>query len=275
MKLYAISDLHIDFAENRQALEQLPSQPDDWLILAGDLADTLADFETCLDLLRDRFAQLIWTPGNHDLWTLPDDPHQSRGMARYEELVAICRRKGVLTPEDPYPVWKGAGSRAVLAPVFTLYDYSFRPDDVAEGAEIAWAMAAQIYGSDEVYLYHEPFASKRAWCATRCELTESRLAEIDPSLPIVLINHFPLLREHAVLPAIPQFCIWCGTRRTEAWHRQFNIRTVIYGHLHIRGVKLLDDVRFEEVSLGYPRHWEPARGLQYYLREILPGSRDE
>ena len=29
--------------------------------------------------------------------------------------------------------------------------------------------------------------------------------------------------------------------------------------------------RFEEVALGYPRHWRNERGAERYLREILPG----
>ncbi len=33
-------------------------------------------------------------------------------------------------PEDPFPVWQGDGGAHILAPLFALYDYSFRPDDV-------------------------------------------------------------------------------------------------------------------------------------------------
>jgi hypothetical protein len=31
-------------------------------------------------------------------------------------------------------------------------------------------------------------------------------------------------------------------------------------------------VRYEEVSLGYPRDWRADRGIEWYLREILPGT---
>jgi hypothetical protein len=34
----------------------------------------------------------------------------------------------------------------------------------------------------------------------------------------------------------------------------------------------VDGIRFEEVSLGYPRQWQPALGLAAYLRQILPFS---
>jgi len=86
---------------------------------------------------------------------------------------------------------------------------------------------------------------------------------------IVLVNHFPLRREHAVLPRIPRFSIWCGTRLTEAWHRRFRIRSVVYGHLHLRSTRELDGVTFEEVSLGYPKQWDVRKGLGTYLRRIL------
>ncbi|MBX7073579.1 MAG: metallophosphoesterase [Pirellulales bacterium] len=269
MKLFAISDLHVGHPENRQAIVDLPPHPDDWLIAAGDLGDSLEQIDDALALLTGRFAQVIWTPGNHDLYTVEDDG--PRGVDRYQQLVELCRRRGVLTPEDDYPLWPGDGGPHVIAPTFALYDYSFRPDDVPEGREIAWALESNLFCSDETYLYPDPFANRRAWCAARVELTEARLAEVAWRHPLVLVNHWPLLREHAKLPAVPRFSIWCGTRRTEEWHRRFGAAVVVYGHLHIRRTTLQNDTRFEEVSLGYPRQWRQRRGLQSYLREILPG----
>ena len=43
--------------------------PDDWLILAGDTGESPAHLDFVLKTLRPRFAQIIWTVGNHDLWT--------------------------------------------------------------------------------------------------------------------------------------------------------------------------------------------------------------
>ena len=39
MKIYAVSDLHLDFAANRRLLEGFPEHPDDWLVIAGDHDD--------------------------------------------------------------------------------------------------------------------------------------------------------------------------------------------------------------------------------------------
>jgi hypothetical protein len=40
--------------------------------------------------------------------------------------------------------------------------------------------------------------------------------------------------------------------------------------MHRRRSDVLDGVRFEEVSLGYPRDWLQEMGIAAYLRQILP-----
>ena len=137
-----------------------------------------------------------------------------------------------------------------------LYDYTFRPDDIPVEEAVEWAAEENLLCSDEVLLHPDPFPTRPAWCHERVRLTEPRLAEAARQAPLVIINHFPLRQDLAVLPRIPRFSIWCGTRLTEDWHLRFRARAVVYGHLHIRATHLRDGVRFEEVSLGYPQNWD-------------------
>lgn len=271
MKLYAISDLHLRYEATRAALQALRPHPDDWLIVAGDVGETEQHLRFALTILKRRFARLLWVPGNHDLWTVPPHPGEPRGVEKYERLVAICREHGALTPEDPYPEWTGEGPRAILAPLFLLYDYSFRPDEVPVDEAVEWAAEENLLCSDEVLLHPDPYPTRQAWCAARLAATEPRLRAAAAQAPLVLINHFPLRQDLAVLPRIPRFSIWCGTRATEDWHRRYRALAVVYGHLHIRRTSHRDGVRFEEVSLGYPKDWDESRGIEPYLREILPG----
>jgi 3',5'-cyclic AMP phosphodiesterase CpdA len=271
MKLYALSDLHVGFPENRRALESLGPHPEDWLILAGDLGESLAHIETVLRVAVSRFARVLFVPGNHELWTVPGEDSALRGVARYEAVVALCRAHGVLTPEDPYPVWPGEGPPCVIVPLFLLYDYSFRPPEVTREAALSWAREAGIVCSDEMLLHPDPYPTRDAWCAARCEATAARLEAIDPAHRTVLINHFPLRYDLAQLPRIPRFTLWCGTRLTEDWHTRFRALVVVSGHLHIPSTRFRDGVRFEEVSVGYPRQWAHQNGLETKLREILPG----
>lgn len=272
MKLYAISDLHVGYEANWRLWGTLGDHGDDWLILAGDVGETADHLRYVLEIATARFARVLWAPGNHELWSLPSDPSGLRGEARYLRCVEICRELGVVTPEDPYPIWPDDPARMVIAPLFVLYDYTFRPDEVEADRALEWAREAGIECTDEVVLHADPFPSRAAWCHARCALTRARLDAIPNDQPTVLINHFPLRRELAWLPAIPRFSLWCGTRRTESWHVDYRARVVVSGHLHLRSTRWLDGVRFEEVSLGYPRQQSSQpRSIEHYLREILPG----
>ena len=270
MKLLAISDLHLNHAENWAALNRMPAQPNHWLIVAGDVAEKLKHFRQAIDLLSHRFGQVIWTAGNHDLWTIPTDGDSQRGLAKYFQLVEICREFGVLTPEDPFVPWPESNPPLFIAPTFTLYDYSFRPDHVAAEDALAWAEASGVVAMDEVILHPDPYPSRQAWCHVRCQTTEERLRETAAHGSIILVNHFPLRYDLVNLKRIPRFSLWCGTKLTEDWHRRFPVTAVVYGHLHIRGTHYRDGVRFEEVSLGYPQNWQPERGILPYLRQIWP-----
>jgi 3',5'-cyclic AMP phosphodiesterase CpdA len=275
MKLYAISDLHLGASANRHALAALPSFPEDWLILAGDTGETEEQLRYGLSLLTRRFARVIWVPGNHDLWTIPGRDDDLRGVAKYLRLVAACRDHGVPTPEDPYVGWPGPGGPCTLAPLFTLYDYSFRPPAIPAAAAVAWAAETDVVCSDEFILHPDPYPSRSDWCHARCRYTEARLTQARGAGPLVLINHFPLRRDLIHLPRIPRFSLWCGTERTEEWHWRYPVSAVVYGHLHVRGTQYRDGVRFEEVSLGYPQNWRAERGVAAYLREILPGPAND
>ncbi|MEV6975899.1 metallophosphoesterase [Kitasatospora sp. NPDC093806] len=271
MNLLAIADLHVGYPENRAVAAALrPATDEDWLIVAGDVAERFEDVARTLELLNSRFAKVIWAPGNHELWTLPDDPVQLRGAARYRALVELCRGLGVVTPEDPYPVWTGPGGPVAVAPLFLLYDYTFRPrGTTTKEAALAAADAAGVVCTDELLLHPDPFPDRESWCRARLALTEGRLAALDPALPTVLVNHFPLRRDPTYVLRHPEFALWCGTERTADWHRRFHAAAVVYGHLHIPRTTRTDGVPFHEVSLGYPREWSP-RGTPSPLRRILP-----
>ena len=269
MRLLATSDLHLAHRENRAALEALPPHRDDWLIVAGDIGERPEHLVFALETLTSRFSRVIWTPGNHDLWCPPDATDRTRGQARYDELVAICRAHGAVTPEDPYVEWPGEPGTFIV-PMFLLFDYTFRPDEVPIAQAVAWARATGVVCSDEQLLDATPWPSRSAWCHARCDLTETRLRSLPAGARTILVNHWPLRYDLARPPRIPRFSVWCGTRRTEDWAERFHARAVISGHLHFRTTLWRHGVRFDEVSLGYPRDWHRERGIEWYLRQVLP-----
>lgn len=177
----------------------------------------------------------------------------------------------MLTPEDPFPVWNGSGGPVRIVPLFLLYDYTFRPEGTATKEEaLALAYKTGVVCSDEAVLYPDPYPSRDAWCAARVTLTEGRLRELPRGIPNVLVSHFPLTRAPTLVLKYPEFAQWCGTELTADWHVRYHAEAVVYGHLHIPGTTWQDGVRFEEVSLGYPKELEVYPGRPRMLRQILP-----
>jgi len=271
MKLWAISDLHVGIAWNAAALRALPAHPEDWLIVAGDLCEEPKLFGEALAWLAGRFARVIWVPGNHELWlTKPRGTVPGGSPAKYRLLVETARRLGVATPEDEFLRWP---SGEIIVPLCTLYDYSFRPDDVPLADVVRWAAELSNVGADERLIDAAPMADMVEWCAVRVALTEARLAaELPEAARTVLVGHYPLREDLVRIPRIPRFTPWCGTRLTADWHIRYRAAVAVSGHLHVRRTDWRDGTRFEEVSLGYPRQWDPEKSVGNYLRPILAGE---
>ncbi|TDV34519.1 metallophosphoesterase family protein [Actinophytocola oryzae] len=270
--LAAVSDLHVSYQENREIVESIqPETPEDWLLVAGDVGERMPDVEWALGLLRDRFAKVVWVPGNHELWTIPDDPVQLRGVERYEALVEMCRGLDVVTPEDPYPTWRGQGGPVTVVPLFLGYDYTWRPEGTSNKTEsLAYAHSTGVVCTDEYMLHPDPYPTREDWCRARVAETERRLKECDQSVPMVFVNHYPLVRDPTHILRYPEFAQWCGTNLTADWHVHYPTAAMVYGHLHIPRATTYDGVPFTEVSLGYPREWRPRKNPPQLPRRILP-----
>ncbi|KAK3215522.1 hypothetical protein GRF29_8g259813 [Pseudopithomyces chartarum] len=279
-RLWAISDLHLSYRGNREALELLEPRPNDGLIVCGDVGETTEHLRQCFMAATQCFKQVWWVPGNHELFTLITKANKTkaRGEAKYMECVEVAREFGVLTPEDDFVTWEGEGGPVVIAPIFTLYDYSFRPPHVPLEAALEWAREENIYATDESVLHNDPYESRIEWCNALVKRAEAKLsAAVMENLGkrLVIINHWPLRQDLVNIPLVPRFILWCGTKQTEDWHLKYNAKVVVSGHLHVRRTDWKDDTRFEEVSLGYPKQWSDCQmhglNINDLLREVLPG----
>lgn len=269
--LRAVSDLHVGHRGNTGILDEVhPEHPGDWLIVAGDVAEKATHVIGALERLAERFERVIWVPGNHELWIGRDDEGIT-SLTKYDRLVEQCRAIGVDTPEDPYPLWTGAGGPAWVVPMLLLYDYSWTIDPgQSRGDALAAARKRRVVASDEYLIDPAPYSDAAAWCGARLVATTTRLAKLDPAHPTVLVNHWPLVRRPTDVLRYPDFALWCGTEQTADWHRRYRATACVYGHLHIPRTSEYDAVRFEEVSLGYPREWGWRGRPDPLARQILP-----
>ena len=241
--LWSVSDLHVTWPANRERTERLrPADPGDWLIVAGDVAERIDVVVDTLARLRRRFARVIWTPGNHELFSRGTD--RFKGRERYFRLVELLREVGVDTPEDDYPVF----GDVTVAPLFTLYDYSFRPPGLSVPEALEGARKAHAMLDDELFI--APYVDIPAWCAERVAYSRERLSSIEG--PTLLVNHWPLVVEPTLRLAKQEMALWCGTAATRDLPVEHDAVGVIHGHLHMPEEIRVDGVPHFDVSLGYP-----------------------
>jgi 3',5'-cyclic AMP phosphodiesterase CpdA len=270
--LFAVSDLHCSYPENQRIVNDLrPQSGDDWLIVAGDVGEIFGDIENALRLLRQQFAKVIWAPGNHELWTHSEDPIQLRGDARYRALVHMCRDNDILTPEDEFAVWPGPAGPMTIVPLFQLYDHSWlAPGTTTKKESLEYAYGTGVVATDEMMLHPDPYRDRGSWCEARLKESERRLSALGPDMKTVLVSHWPLVRQPTDVLRFPEFAQWCGTTGTADWHIRFRAEVAVYGHLHIPRTTRYDGVRFEEVSLGYPREWSKRTKPPVLPKNVFP-----
>jgi len=79
MRVFALSDIHIDYSENAKWIENLSiaEYQDDVLILAGDVSDIQKLLDWGLNIFTKRFKKVLFVPGNHELWVRREDPKKN------------------------------------------------------------------------------------------------------------------------------------------------------------------------------------------------------
>jgi len=232
MRIYAVSDLHADFRENRRLLERISAgeHRGDALIVAGDVADALPLVTDVLGGLRERFAELFFVPGNHELW-VRGEPRDS--VEKFHAVLAACAGVGVRTA----PARVGG---AWVVPLFSWYDAAF--DVLGEGDHEsleAW--------SDRYFCRWPPGPPPDR---RFLDLNERHLRRYDA--PVVSFSHFVPRTE--LLPPVrwlrfKGLPLVAGSVDIDAQVRRLGAAVHVYGHTHIPDDRVLDGVRYVQNHL--------------------------
>jgi predicted phosphodiesterase len=119
MRVFALSDIHVDYDANARWIGNLSTEDytEDWLILAGDVTDVLGSLAWCMGVLAERFHKVLFVPGNHELWVIRDDA-PGNSLEKLEKVAAVASAAGVsMRPAH--------GPGISIYPLLGWYDYSF------------------------------------------------------------------------------------------------------------------------------------------------------
>ncbi|HYK02062.1 MAG TPA: metallophosphoesterase [Thermoanaerobaculia bacterium] len=237
MRVFAVSDIHIDYDVNARWVANLSSAEyqDDVLIVAGDLTDTLSLLEWCLGTLAKRFRKVLFVPGNHDLWVIRDDP-QKDSMQKFDEVRAAVESSGA-----SMEIYRERG--VAIVPLLGWYDYSFgQPSHELKAMWMDYRACRWPDGLQE--------KDVAAHFAALNDGHTSRVGE-----KVITYSHF--LPRIDVMPwFIPGsgklLYPILGSTRLDRQLRRLNATIHVYGHSHVNRHVKLEGVTYINNAFGYP-----------------------
>lgn len=237
MRVFALSDIHVDYPANAHWVESI-SQGEylrDVLIVAGDISDLTAQLERCVGQLARRFNQVLFVPGNHELWVMRDGK-KADSLDKFHRVRDIVQRSGASMA--PYHF----GNLSIV-PLLGWYDFSF--------------------GLPEAQLQHSwmDFQACRwphSWSVmdvTSYFLEMNTYKRRDDSEVIVSFSHF-LPRVDVISNIVGRGSRYLfpvlGATRLEQQVRELRSTVHIYGHSHLNRNVQHDGTSYINNAFGYP-----------------------
>jgi predicted phosphodiesterase len=237
MRVFATSDIHVDYDANAQWIRDLSiaDYQDDVLILAGDVTDTLSLLEWSLATLAKKFGKVLFVPGNHDLWVVRDD-QKKNSLQKFDDVRAAVEASGASM--EPFR------ERGVsIVPLLSWYDYSF--GEPTEELRSVWMDYRACrwpvgYTEPQIAAYFAAFNEGHVSLAGDTVITFShflpRIDVMPAYIPAASRLLYPIL----------------GSMQLDGQVRRLNARMHVYGHSHVNRHVKIDGVSYINNAFGYP-----------------------
>jgi predicted phosphodiesterase len=237
MRIFAVSDVHVDYDENAKWVANLSfaDYRNDVLILAGDVTDTRRLLDWCLTTLAKRFRKVLFVPGNHDLWVLREDGGTD-SMQKFDDV-----RKMVAASGASMDTFRVPGLSIV--PLLSWYDYSF--GEPSADLKSMWMDYRACrwpagYTEQKITAHFASLNDEQASPAGDKVITYSHfLPRID-----LMPDYIPEAAR-VLYPVL-------GSVEIERQLRKLNSDIHVYGHSHVNRAVEIDGVSYVNNAFGYP-----------------------
>lgn len=259
IKIYTISDLHVDYSGNLDHVLAFndPNYADSALIFAGDASDNIDTLSMTLKHFTHIFKYVFFVPGNHELWVR--DRRHAHSIEKFEAVIDLCHVLGVHT----YPVKLGKEDDGVwIVPLFSWYtkpeegnDSLYVPKPGDDQTELIW--------SDNHFCDWRPLEGRLTPTQYFLSLNETRVNR-SYDAPVITFSHFLPRCEVAYAldenydDPLPEFNFTrvAGTNKLLDQINTIGSMLHIYGHQHRNRHRRLAGVTYISHCLGYPRERE-------------------
>jgi Icc-related predicted phosphoesterase len=235
MKVWATSDLHVDYQENWDWFMQLSDieYQEDILILAGDIIPNIKKIAVLLEALAKKFFKVLFVPGNHDVWLTKGEEMNS--LDKFHQLLSLAEDLGVQTTPFVSP-------NLSIVPIFSWYDFSFgKPSATIRKAWVdfkacKWTMEEEALTNYFLAL-NEPHLNQTSKAIISFSHFVPRMDLIPRNVPKIV---------KALLPVL-------GSSKIETQLQQLGTDLHIYGHSHLNRSVEKEGIWYLNNAFGYPR----------------------
>jgi len=237
MRIFAVSDIHIDYDENAKWVANLSisEYQDDVLILAGDVTDIRQLLDWCLCTLVKRFRKVLFVPGNHDLWVIREEPTKD-SLQKFNDVCTVVESSGASMQE-----FRQHG--VSIIPLLGWYDYSFgEPSQDLRSMWMDYHSCRWPAGFTEkdIMSHFAAFNTRQVSLPGDTVITFSHFLPRIDLMPGFIPNQHKLL--YPVL----------GSVELERQLRRLNPDIHVYGHSHFNRQVKIDGVSYINNAFGYP-----------------------
>ena len=236
MRVFALSDIHIDYNENSSWLYNLSEYDykDDILILAGDVTDIIPSLTKAFKALKNRFGNVLYTPGNHDLWVNRNNVKNS--LESFDIIKKISKDCGISMEPTEF------GSLSII-PLFGWFDYSFgQPSNKLFDIWLDYIACKWPDDFDETKITRYFISINEEFLNT----TNKFVISFSHFLPRIDLMPFYIPPYKKILYPV------LGTSLLEGQIRTLGSQIHIYGHSHVNMRVLKDNTIYINNAFGYP-----------------------
>lgn len=272
MRVFALSDLHLDYTENRMWISGLSNvyYRSDWLILAGDISDDVMHIEWCFVTLGRKFQKIFFVSGNHDLWVRQD--HGMTSLDKFDLVNEIARQHGV-------SIGIYHDGTICIVPQLGWYDFSFgSPGQHLQQHWLDFSACAWPVDMEPISITNHFLDLNRqrmtrfldsvvnqADMAANWEMLIS-FSHFVPRIDVMLSYIHPDFR--FIYPVLGSLALDAQLRGWQA--RQ---RIHLYGHSHVNRFIFIDGTNYINNAFGYPSEKSICRKELLCIYEGADGLR--
>lgn len=256
VKVFAISDLHVDYAVNSRWVANLSTTQyrDDVFIIAGDVSDSLQLLEWTLKAMAARFKKVLYVPGNHELWVVRDD-RATTSLAKFADVCAVVEQSGA-------SMRSFNDDGLSIVPLLSWYDYSFgQPSKELHDIWMDYRACRwpSHFNVCDVAAHFEKLNDTTPEVGSESVITFSHfLPRID-----LMPDYIP--KEKRILYPV------LGTARLDRQIRKLKPKIHVYGHSHVNRRVHIDGVTYVNNAFGYPRETRIASKQLLCIYPMEPG----